>query len=332
MAEGAARRSEGSGDPLAEELVRLLERGPFADALRAAITASGLSLDRIRDRLVRRGASLSVATLSSWQSGRRRPERPGSLLALRHLEAVLGLPGNGLRALLAPPRPRGRRTLADRLPSTRDVWATRPEAAGLLVPLLPCSDDALRRLSLHDRVTVGPDGRARELRATLVLRAEEDGPDRLVLLSDWGDGRSAESPLTNLRNCRAGRVVRHPASGLTAVELVFEHALRRNETVLIEYDSVRPGAPGGSVVSGDRSSRYFRGVVRAYVLEVRFHPDALPVRCRQLTTRIGERVPKTVRELELSPSGAVLAVGLDFGPGKFGVSWHMAEEEATPSE
>ncbi|MYR59325.1 transcriptional regulator, partial [Streptomyces sp. SID625] len=68
MAEGTARRSEGSGDPLAEELVRLLERGPFADALRAAITASGLSLDRIRDRLVRRGASLSVATLSSWQS------------------------------------------------------------------------------------------------------------------------------------------------------------------------------------------------------------------------------------------------------------------------
>ncbi|MCS0637193.1 hypothetical protein NX801_16290 [Streptomyces sp. LP05-1] len=328
MAGTTPRRGPGAaGDPLAEELARLLERGPFADALRTAIAAGGLSLDRVRDRLARRGAPLSVATLSSWQSGRRRPERPESLRALRQLEAVLGLPDNALRALLAPARPRGRRTLADRMPATADVWATRPGAAALLAPFAPYSDAALRRLSVHDRMIVGPDGRARELHATLVLRAEEDGPDRLVLLTDWGDGprRGAPVPVTNPRNCRVGRVVRHPDSGLTAVELLFERALRRDETVLIAYESVRPDAPDRTSARGDRVSRYFRGVVRAYVLEVCFDPAALPARCRQLTTRIGEAEPKAVRNLEAGPSGTVHAIGLDFGPGKFGISWHMAE-------
>ncbi|WIX81597.1 transcriptional regulator [Amycolatopsis carbonis] len=88
------------------DLGRLLEAGPFADALRAAIRARGLGLDRIRYRLRGRGTSLSLATLSHWQSGRCRPERPESLQALRNLEDILGVPPNSLRRLLGPPRSR----------------------------------------------------------------------------------------------------------------------------------------------------------------------------------------------------------------------------------
>ncbi|MGW4483157.1 transcriptional regulator [Amycolatopsis sp. NPDC004368] len=88
------------------DLGRLLEAGPFADALRAAIRARGLGLDRIRYRLRARGTSLSLATLSHWQSGRCRPERPESLQALRNLEDIVGVPPNSLRRLLGPPRNR----------------------------------------------------------------------------------------------------------------------------------------------------------------------------------------------------------------------------------
>ncbi|MFC4002847.1 transcriptional regulator [Prauserella oleivorans] len=83
------------------ELDSLLATGPFSVALRAAIRARGLGLERIQYRLKRRGVPVSLATLSHWQSGRCRPERPGSLAALRYLEEVLEVPDGALLRLLA---------------------------------------------------------------------------------------------------------------------------------------------------------------------------------------------------------------------------------------
>ncbi|MEU6645210.1 transcriptional regulator [Saccharomonospora sp. NPDC046836] len=85
----------------ARELESLLATGPFAAALRAAIRARGLGLERIQYRLRSRGAPVSLATLSHWQSGRCRPERAGSLAALRCLEEVLEVPQGALMRLLA---------------------------------------------------------------------------------------------------------------------------------------------------------------------------------------------------------------------------------------
>ena len=90
------------------ELSRLLAAGPFDVALRAAIRARGLGLDRIRYRLRGRGTTVSLATLSHWQSGRCRPERPESLEALRNLEDILNVPDGSLSRLLGPPRSRAR--------------------------------------------------------------------------------------------------------------------------------------------------------------------------------------------------------------------------------
>ncbi|WP_158881704.1 transcriptional regulator [Amycolatopsis anabasis] len=82
------------------EVGRLLETGPFSVALRAAIRARGLGLERIRYRILRRGVSISLATLSHWQSGRCRPDRPDSLAALGCLEEVLEVPPGSLVRLL----------------------------------------------------------------------------------------------------------------------------------------------------------------------------------------------------------------------------------------
>ncbi|GAA3582718.1 hypothetical protein GCM10022222_79380 [Amycolatopsis ultiminotia] len=102
------QRTVGQKEVNARELGRLLETGPFDEALRVAIRARGLGLERIRYRLRSRGTAVSLATLSHWQSGRCRPERPESLQALENLEDILGLPGGVLRRLLGSPRPRGR--------------------------------------------------------------------------------------------------------------------------------------------------------------------------------------------------------------------------------
>ncbi|WP_020664554.1 transcriptional regulator [Amycolatopsis benzoatilytica] len=104
---GQQTRTMDRGNTTGSDLGQLLETGPFAEALRAAIRARGLGLERIRYRLHGKGATVSLATLSHWQSGRCRPERAESLRALKNLEEVLGVPDGSLRRLLGPPRPRG---------------------------------------------------------------------------------------------------------------------------------------------------------------------------------------------------------------------------------
>ena len=97
----------GTARSAASNLPAVLRTGPFEEALRAAIAARGLSLERLRSRLAERGLHVGVATLSCWQNGHRRPERPESLRAVSALEEILGLPPEALVVLLGPRRPRG---------------------------------------------------------------------------------------------------------------------------------------------------------------------------------------------------------------------------------
>lgn len=76
----------------------------FAGALRQAIQASGLTLERIRHRLGRRGLAVSVATLSYWQRGRSRPRTRNVVVAL---EEILQVPPGSLTELLDDSAPTG---------------------------------------------------------------------------------------------------------------------------------------------------------------------------------------------------------------------------------
>ncbi|MGW7791174.1 hypothetical protein ACWGKX_27315, partial [Streptomyces tricolor] len=86
------------------ELDTALRGGPFHVALRAAIAARGLPLQRVQHHLSRHGVKVGVTSLSYWQQGARRAPPPGG--------------GGGRRgpAALGPPsapgrlagRPRGR--------------------------------------------------------------------------------------------------------------------------------------------------------------------------------------------------------------------------------
>jgi transcriptional regulator with XRE-family HTH domain len=302
-----------------DELVGLLATGPFPDALRAAIKTSRLSLDRIQHRLGLRGITISVATLSYWQSGRRRPERPESLEALRHLEAVLGVPSSSLTALLGPPRPRGRRSRPTRVLPIDALWSRRERLAALLNRVDTSSDCRLGRLSQHDRIEVAPDGGQRSLWVRQVLRAEQDGADRWVLVYDAESGPGMIPELTNLSNCRVGRTAVDEESSIMVAELVFDRTLARGDTVIMEYQLNNPGPQYPA--SGNAYCRKFRLPVREYVIEVRFDQSHLPARCQQYAVPAGEEGPSRRRNLTLDPSGGVHSVALGFGPGVFGIRW-----------
>lgn len=315
------------------ELARLLAGGPFPEALRAAIKGSGLSLDRIQHRLQLRGVTISVATLSYWQSGRRRPERPESLDALRHLEAVLRVPPNALTALLGPPRPRGRRRRSGRQLAMDALWTSNEGLPSLLARVDTSFDGYLTRISQHDRCQVNTRRQLHSVRVSQVLRAEQDGVDRWVLVYDWEARTNAAPQITTLRNCRLGRTaVDYDAHTLVA-ELLFDRSLATGETVIMEYEIVNP--PSDRAPVADNYMRRLRLPVRDYVLEIQFHPDAQPIRCQQFSSPAEDVRLARRRNLSISPNGEVHAVALGVGPGVFGIEWDWPQPvipAPTPAE
>ena len=73
----------GGAEVATAELETVLRGGPFHVALRAAIAARGLPLQRVQHHLTRYGVKVGVTSLSYWQQGARRPQRPESLRAVR---------------------------------------------------------------------------------------------------------------------------------------------------------------------------------------------------------------------------------------------------------
>jgi hypothetical protein len=289
---------------------------PFATALRAAIQARGLGLERIRDRLRGQGVSVSLATLSYWQSGRSRPERRDSMVVLEHLENVLELAPGALVSLLGPPRPRGRwLSKAKDHPGITRLWSDSEQIDEAIREVDTRWDERLTRISQHDIVTVGPDRDERSIVSRQVLRAEADGPDRWVVILHI-DEHDRTLPLVRpLRHCRLGRVVNRPTDGLLVAELLFDRPLSRGETIITEHALVNR-APCPLATNYERK---FRLPVREFVLEVCFDAAALPVSCTRYSNVDGHA--EQAQPAILGDAHATHGVALNFGPGCYGFRW-----------
>ncbi|MGH3432157.1 MAG: XRE family transcriptional regulator, partial [Thermocrispum sp.] len=273
-------------------------------------------LTRIHDRLRRHGCSVSLATLSYWQSGRSRPERRDSLAALTLLEQVLEVPAGSLRSLLGPPRPRGR--WFGKPPAGRgmtDLWPDRVAVDDALVEVDSRWDEDLTRLSQHDLARVGPNREELSFVSRQVLRAEQDGADRWVVIMHLDEHDRALPLIRPRKHCKLGRVVSRPADGLLVTELLFERPLSRGETIITEHELINR-APYPLATNYERK---FRLPVREFVLEVCFDPAALPARCVQYSRLEGEA--ERVKKAVIDDSHSTHAIALNFGPGCYGFRW-----------
>jgi transcriptional regulator with XRE-family HTH domain len=303
-------------DAASTELQRLLQTGPFEAALREAIKVRGLGLTRIHDRLRRLGVRVSLATLSYWQSGRSRPERRDSLLALAQLERVLEVPAGSLSALLGPPRPRGRWFgKPAESPDIARWWPDQGAVDELVHEVDTRWDERLTRISQHDTERVGPDREELSFVSRQVLRAEEDGADRWVVIMHL-DEHDRQLPLVRpRRHCRLGRVVSKPEDGLLVTELLFDRPLARGETIITEHELINR-APYPLATNYERK---FRLPVREFVLEVCFDPAAVPARVVQYS-----KLPdgsERERQVAVDDSHSAHAIALNFGPGCYGFRW-----------
>ncbi|KJK52500.1 MULTISPECIES: hypothetical protein [unclassified Streptomyces] len=299
------------------ELDRLLRGGPFHLALRAALAARGLPLQRVQHRLAAQGIKVGVTSLSYWQQGARRPRHPESLRAVTALERILELPDGSLVRLLAVPGPgAGQDRPAGR--SYRALFSGGGTVERLLDGMELPPDGGLHSLGHHERVRIGPAGELRIRESQQIVRAHRDGVDRYLAVHHGDPGCDVSRVrVTAYENCRTGRVRGHPEAGVVVAELLFDARLRRGDTYVFGY-----GVEDGT---GARSGEYVRGFSYAggqYVLQVRFDEAALPVRCRRFT-RSGPDAPRTGLA-DLTPSGRHRAVHLveqSVRRGILGIAW-----------
>ncbi|MFE0046337.1 hypothetical protein [Streptomyces albireticuli] len=299
------------------ELARALRTGPFHLALRTALTARGLALHRVQHRLAQRGVRVGVTSLSYWQQGARRPQRPESLRAVRMLEDVLDLPAQALTRLLEPT---GASPETER-PAARSYRLLVEESRALerlLAELESPADGGLHTVCHLERVFIGPDRALSGRDSQHVVRAHRDGVDRYVAIHHGDSGCDpGRVTVRATENCRVGRVRWHSGSGVLVAELLFDARLRAGETYVFGY-----GFDDGT---GGPSGEYIRGFSFAggqYVLQVRFDNAALPVRCRRFA-RASATAPRTAQQ-ELTLAGRHRGVHLvepAVRPGILGISW-----------
>ena len=302
-------------DAAAEELASALRTGPFHVALRAAINARGLSLQRVQHHLARRGVNVGVTSLSYWQQGARRPQRSESLRAVRALEEILRLPEESLIHLLTRDRP----TVGAPWSTARRSWSEATAAAERLRAELGLEpDDGLHTVGHHERVSIGARRELLGLDSQQVVRARRGGLDRYVAVHHGDPGCDPERVSVHaLENCRTGRVHWCRETGVLVAELLFDIRLQPGETHVFRY-AFEDGTAGPS----HEHVRDFGPGGGQYVLQVCFAERALPVRCQRFTQHSPAAVRGGRRDLPLSvPHRCVHLVETQVPAGLLGIGW-----------
>lgn len=299
-------------------LEQALRHGPFDRALRAALERRELSLESLQRRLRAEGYSISIAALSYWQRGLRRPERPESLRVVMAVEGILELPRASLVALLGPPRPRGRRAATNGgPPEFTDLLGPSAGLARVLDGVDAAVNLSFQHLGMHGDLWLGEDRSWYLERVRRVVTARQDRADRFVAIHVPDVPGQSPPVLRPISGCRLGRVQADPETGFQAAELVFDHVLAAGLPHVFEYEYI-PSAPAVGI---DRYEHAARQPVRQIALRTHFDPRALPARCRHVTKRPGTATPRHVADLPVSASGTANIVVLDSAPGLEGFRW-----------
>ncbi|MFC6092414.1 helix-turn-helix domain-containing protein [Saccharothrix lopnurensis] len=294
---------------------QVLSQEKFADALRIAIARRDLTLDRIRARLADRGVEISIATLSYWQQGRSRPERPNSLRALRELEGILDLPPDTLFEFLEPPRPRGRRTTGGSL-SMEDLYGADSPIRSVLGGLDEPNPD-VTVLTTTEVCSVDARRSLRRVSATQVLRGAGDGCDRFITVHGVDEGDVMPSHLTVRGGGRLGAVKVAEDSGYASAAIEFGRVLGRNETAVVEYEWVM----GESDVPSRGHERRFRTACDGYLLRVCFDRATLPARCYEYRRPSVDAPATSRRRIMIDPAGQAHTYLPKCEPGVYGIAW-----------
>lgn len=297
----------------------------FAEAFTRALQHSGMTLDGLQRALADTGVSVSAATLSYWSTGRSRPTRASSAKVVGAVEVLLEQVPGSLTSLLG----RGPVAPAQRARPNRD-------SARRLVAEFGSKRHTMQTISRLGRLVLGPEGEdvahvnedvgmcvEDGLRSKLAVHwAESDGPVRGELTDVWG--------------VEPGRVIADPGRSLLVAELRYARPLLRGERSSSGYTVRWHGVTG-------RSTQWQRGCqawLRQIVLEVAFHPAAVPLRVRAVhqpsmdpdaSETDGEPSIVVIDDDVPITDGTAQFISIAPQPGMLSLQWDWDEGPAVPS-
>ncbi|MGA8978957.1 MAG: hypothetical protein WB473_07535 [Pedococcus sp.] len=296
---------------LGNEASHGLDDAAFPVAFRTAVKRSGRSLESLRRRLDERGTTVSIATLSYWQSGRSQPQRLSSLEAVAHLEEILGVPRGHLLTKLGPrkrPGPTRELPRPAALPVEFALASRAMEQLGFGAHL------ELVDLTVHDTLDVDADGVQRVRTIRNVVRAMRDGAQRLPALLATAQPSGERATFTAVSGCHVGRTISHDAEGVFAAEIILDRPLRVDETAAAEHRVTLPRD-----LDPEQSIEYLlQHRVTELMIWVRFHPDKLPATVETFSVVDGRTTSSLV---DLRDSTSVQHVVHRVGPGRVGIRW-----------
>ncbi|WP_435743010.1 hypothetical protein [Microbacterium sp. PMB16] len=289
-------------------------QGAFAAALRAAISERGITLSRLQQRLADDGNAVSMATLSYWRSGSRRPEGAQSLSVVEGIEDRLGLPRGHLTSLLGPSTRLGP-VAPPKLPF--DEERENRESEETLEALRSAPQDTLRDLSTQLTVQVGANGAVESVVMRTLVQATSGTITELPLIDVAPEETEVMSVISDVIGGRVAREYLHPGHLLSGVVIALDEPITTGDTTLLEFTETFPPGYPPRQSAWHATSR----AARETLIWVHFHPDALPSWCEEYCETEDEYVA-TMRSVR---SGAVHLARHGFGPGVLGIRWGYDE-------
>lgn len=279
--------------------------GLFATTLRAAVRSRGLSLRAIRRRLAERGHAVSVATLSFWQSGARRPERPASIDVVRELEHLFYLDEGHLTDTLGPSR---------RVRATRhETFATMSELR--TGEILSEPDPELLERSGVVGVFIDATGRISHTVTRTLWQARRDGARDAAVFYGPSGADLGPRDIRGTMGCDLVDVVADPTQHLIRATLRLHSPLLQGELALTERRSVSPA--GCDAFTDSEFTIVALRRQAEFTLYATFDPRNPPRRCRVTVDADGATRMHTVS----LNGGCATHAEFGFGPGKLTLHW-----------
>lgn len=292
----------------------------FTSALRDGINARGVTLAWLQEQLRMRGNTVSMATLSYWRSGARRPEGAQSMAALGDIEELLALADGALTGLLGATKRTGPLGPVQFPIDEADLERMVKEAFAALGTPYP---DTSREVTTHSVTDVDADGNLSHCITRSVVQSTT-GTVTAIPFLEMSPGVRTPAPL--LSAVTGGRIsarYSHPSGEVHGALFELEAPLTAPGTAVIEWSIDYPADYPPTQETGHAVARQCRELM----VWTRFHPDAIP-------DWVEEKIetPTGIRLAPLSLAGrtSVHQVRRAFGPGTIELRWGYGKREDQP--
>lgn len=294
----------------------------FANALRDAINARTVTLSWLQRRLKARGNHVSMATLSYWRSGARRPEGVQSLAAVTDIEHLLGLDTGSLSRLLRSTNrtgPLGPNQFPLDEHELEQAVIDVFDALGAEYP------DTSRELTTHSVTDVGADGNVSRCVTRSIVQSTVGTITSIPFLEISPGVRTPPPLLEAVSGGRISQRYSHPDGEVHGVLFELDLPLAAPETAIVEWSVELPHDYPPTRETGHALAQKSRELL----VWTRFHPDAIPDWCEE---HVETPQGVTITPVPLTRGRSVHLVRRAFGPGALELRWGYGPRDSAQGQ